>query len=184
MKKNDLISLWSETKEFLSAFTNADINNPWSIHLKIYPIFDRRKFDENLENIITVSERPNPDPIWTVANENLEKVVSGLQNVQQYLPKQPNAIELEIWYDFRFVDTTNFIELPSSECDSYIKFIFSKKHSCSPCLIFPFSEPTSEFWKYLDEIKPKLPFELNEKLLRKIYVKNGSPSSSKKIARP
>jgi hypothetical protein len=184
MKKKDLPTLWGETKNFLSTYTNADIQSPWFIKLKIYPIFDRKKLDANLEELIAVSERPNLEPVWTITNENLEKAIHGLHNVQRFLPIQPNAIELEIWYNFRFVDTTDFLELPNYECNAHIKFIFSKKHSCSPCLIFPFSDPTPEFWKYLDEIKPKLPFELDEKLLRKMYIKNGAPSSLKKIARP
>ncbi len=183
MKKKDLPSLWSETKTFLNTYTTADINSPSFITLKVYPKFDREKFDENLEEVIATSERPNLEPVWNVSNDNLEKVINGLNNVQQFLPTQPNAIELEIWYNFRFLDTINFAELPNYECNASINFIFSKKHSCSPCLVFPFTDPTIEFWKYLDEIKPKLPFELDEKLLRKVYVKNGSPSSLKKIAR-
>jgi hypothetical protein len=184
MKKKDLPTLWSETKEFLNTYTNADINNPSFIKLKIFPLFDRKKLDANLKEIIAISERPNLDPIWNVANDNLEKVITGLHNVQQFLPIKPNAIELEIWYRFRFLDTSNFMELPNYESNAHISFIFSKRHSCSPCLIFPFENPTPEFWKYLDEVIPHLPFELNEKLLRKMYVKNGSPSSVKKITRP
>lgn len=184
MRKKDLKVLWNETKLFLGTYTNADINSPLSIRLKIYPSFDRKKLDSNLEEIIAVSERPNLEPIWNVSNENLEKVISGLHNVQQFLPTQPNAIELAIWYNFRFLDTVHFLELPNYECDASVNFIFSKRHSCSPCLIFPFANPTIEFWKYVDEIRPQLPFELDEKLLRKMHVKNGSPSSLKKIERP
>lgn len=183
MRKKDLPSLWSETKTFLNTYTNADIDNPSFIKLKVYPIFDRKNFDENLKEIVAVSERSDLEPVWNVSNVNLEKVINGLNNVQQFLPTQPNAIELEIWYNFRFLDTTNFTELPNYECNSHINFIFSKKHSCSPCLIFPFADPTIEFWKYLDEIKPKLPFELDEKVLMKMYVKNGAASSLKQIAR-
>lgn len=183
MKKKDLLTLWNETKEFLSHYTNAEISNPSFIKLKIFPIFDRTKFDSNLQEVVAESERPNLEPVWNVANENLEKVISGLNNVQKFLPTQPNAVELEIWYNFRFLDITNSRELPNYECNAHINFIFSKRHSCSPCLIFPFSEATQTFWKYLDEIKSKLPFELDEKLLRKMYVKNGSPSSLKKISR-
>jgi hypothetical protein len=184
MKKKELITLWDETKDFLSTYTNANIHAPSFIRLKIYPIFDRKKLNANLEELINVSERPNLEPVWNIASENLEKAINGLHNVQQFLPIQPNAIELEIWYDFRFLDTTTFLELPNYEFNAHITFIFSKRHSCNPCLIFPFSDPTDGFWKYLDELKPKLPFELNEKLLRKMYVKNGSPSSLKKIVRP
>ena len=183
MKKKDLLTLWNETKYFLKTYTNADVNNPSFIELKIFPVFDRKQFDLNLEEVVAKSERLNLEPIWNVANENLEKVIKGLHNVQQFLPTQPNAIELKIWYSFRFLDTTH-LELPNYESNAHITFVFSKRHTCTPCLIFPFADPTPEFWKFLDEIKPRLPFELDEKLLRKMYVKNGSPSSLKKIARP
>lgn len=184
MKKKDLLTLWAETKNFLKIFTNAEINNPSFIKLKIYPIFERKKLDKILEEIIAISERPNLEPVWNITNDNLEKVINGLNNVQQFLPIQPNNIELEIWYNFRFLDTSTLLELPNYENNAHIKFIFSKKHNCKPCLIFPFSDPTIDFWKYLDEVKPYLPFELDEKLLRKMLVKNGSPSSLKKISRP
>lgn len=184
MKKKDLLILWSETKNFLSNYTSANVRNPSFIKLKIYPLFDRKKLDQNLEEVVAMSERPNLEPVWNVSNDNLEKAIVGLQNVQQFLPTQPNAIELNIWYNFRFLDTENSLELPNCECNGHIHFIFSKRHSCSPALVFPFSDPTPEFWKFLDEIKTNLPFELDEKLLRKVYVKNGSPSSSKKISRP
>jgi hypothetical protein len=184
MKKKDLLTLWGETKSFLSSYTNADIQSPSFIRLKIYPIFDRKKLDANLAELISVSERPNLEPIWNIANNNLEKAIIGLHNVQEFLPTQPNAIELEIWYNFRFLDTTSFLELPNYECNAHVNFIFSKRHTCNPCLIFPFSDPSPEFWKYFDEISPRLSFEVDEKLLRKMYVKNGSPSSLKKIKRP
>ena len=184
MKKKDLPTLWSETKDFLNTFTNADINNPSFIRLKIYPIFDRKMFDENLEEVVALSERPDLEPVWNVSNEHLEKVINGLNNIQQFLPAQPNAVELQIQYNFRFLNTTTRLELPDYESDANVNFIFSKRHSCSPCLVFPFSDATPEFWKYLDEITPRLPFELNEKLLRKVYVKNGAPGTLKKVARP
>jgi hypothetical protein len=184
MKEKDLLSLWTEVKDFLSTYTNAQIDEPSFIKLKIYPSFDRKKLDVNLEEIISVSDRETLEPIWNISNENLEKVITGLHNVQQHLTTRPNAIELEIWYNFRFLDTTKRIELPNYECDAHIEFIFSKRHNCSPCLIFPFTDPTLEFWKYLDEIKSKLPFQLDENLLRKMNVKNGLPSSLKKVTRP
>ncbi|MCX6318890.1 MAG: hypothetical protein NTW29_16545 [Bacteroidetes bacterium] len=183
MNKKDLPALWDDTKEFLRTFTTADISNPSFLTLKIYPIFDRKKFDKNLTEIIEASEKPNLEPIWNVANENLEKVMSGLQNVQKYMPTQLNAIELRVWYNFKFVDPVSSQELPNQESKSHINFIFSKRHSCSPCLVFPFTEPTQQFWGYLDTLIPKLPFQLNEKLLRKVFVKNERPSSFKKIIR-
>lgn len=184
MKKKNLSTLWSETKDFLNTFTNADINNPSFIRLKIYPTFDRKKIDENLEEAIALSERPDLEPVWNVSNEHLEKVITGLNNIQQFLPVQPNAVELQIRYNFRFLDTATRLELPDYESDANVNFIFSKRHSCSPCLVFPFADATPEFWKYLDEITPKLPFELNEELLRKVHVKNGAPGTLKKIVRP
>lgn len=184
LKQMDLPLLWSEARNFLTTYTTADINNPRFIDLKIYPVFDRKKLGEYLTDIINVSSRPTIDSLWKVSNSNLEKAIQGLQNIQQALPIKPNAIELEIWYNFRFLDTNNFLQLPGHEAASHISFIFSKKHFCKPCLIFPFSDATIDFWKYFDQIKTKLPFDMDEKKLRKMYVKNGLPSGVKKIKRP
>jgi hypothetical protein len=184
LKSKELMTAWTESKNYLKNFTSADIYKPWFINLKIYPIFDRKKIDKNLEEVLSISERPTLEPIWNVANDNLEKVIQGLDNLQDYMPTKPNAIVLSIWYDFKLLDAASLTELPNQEGSSYIKFVFSKKHSCSPCLLFPFSDPTSEFWLYLDTIKLQLPFVLEEKLLRKTYVRNGHPSAFKKIARP
>jgi hypothetical protein len=184
MKDQDLLLLWTEVKDFLSTYTNAQIDKPSFIKLKIYPSFDRKKLDANLQEIISVSNRETLEPIWNISNENLEKAITGLHNVQQHLNAKRNDIELEIWYNFRFLDTIKKIELPNYECDAHIEFIFSKRHNCSPCLIFPFIDATLEFWKYLDEIKPKLPFQLDENLLRKMNVKNGLLTSLRKVIRP
>jgi len=184
MKNKDLLTLWGESKYFLKSYTTAEIDNPSFIKLKIYPIFDRKKLNQEIEEVLSVSERPTLEPIWTVAKENLEKLISGLHKIQHALPIKPNALELEIWYNFNFLDASTRLELPNNEYHSYIEFTFSKRHTCMPCLIFPFEDSKPEFWTYLDSIKTQLPFELDEKLLRKVYVKNGSPSSLKKIVRP
>jgi hypothetical protein len=187
MKNNDVLSTWNNSKHFLQKFTSADINNPRFIKLTIDPNFDIQNLDKKLKEVIAVSQRSTSEPIWPiweVANENLEKAIQGLHNSQSHITRRPVVIELKIWYSFKFLDITKFNELPNQETQSHIEFIFSKKHMCSPCLIFPFTDPALEFWDYLDTIKPMLPFELDETLLRKMNVKNGAPSSLKKIGRP
>jgi hypothetical protein len=102
------------------------------------------------------------------------------------MPKSSlGPLELFISYDSKLTEPRIKKELPNQEHVSILCIWLSRSKSCSPTLFFPFEQPDKEFWSYIDNTVPFLPFKLEEKYLRLAQLnKQGEVKSFKKVQRP
>jgi hypothetical protein len=190
-----LPSAWAEIQNFLTNVTSASFVKPDSIQIQIRTFRNSSDLDEPLSlGVPELREDPelidfltNGTPqqrpgVWELESENLNSVIQYFSRIQPTL-KNNYDIELYLSYSFKLINPLTHEFLESQELISHISVYFSRTHICLPTLFFPYQEGNEYFWRYIDSIKQLLPFVLEEKYLKLARLKNGRPTSFKKINR-
>ncbi len=181
---------WLKLGFFLKQFTTATADNPddssWdSIELHIFNGFEDLKTEDkcwtaiNLANeklgsgqIINVQQPqlyknpPKKETIWRLKKEKFIDAVDILINGDPWPKQELGPIELTFHYKFDLTDSKTKKALEGQTTKSDIIFWLTRNSVCSPTLNFPFRQPDKDFWDYVKEIEPYLPFKFDPKNLR------------------
>jgi hypothetical protein len=182
MLSKKITDAWKSIQTFLENTTNVVASSPDKIKVEVFSPFEMDKLDPVLAAILEEAEADQRKGVWKVKVENLDRVLDYFTAIQSKL-KSNYEQHLYLSYAFQWVNPSDKSLLPNQELNSLFAVYLARTHICLPTLFFPFDEPTSTFWNYLDSIKEKFPFELEERYLRLARLKNGYPSSFKKIER-
>ena len=177
---------WGNVCYFLTNCTTIIPDSPTSISLTAYDAFPGDSNPEIahliieetkkiFDNAITIplaysyqSGNPNKQmkTTWKIEKEGMKKALDYLSKGQPWPHFSIGPIELTISYDFKLVDPKTRKEIPNQENESSILIWLSRTCFCSPLFYFPFEQTENEYHDYLNNIKPFLPFKLEDKYLR------------------
>jgi len=179
--------VWANVQRFLTTCTNADLKNPNSIYLtgftadedhgeKPYPA------EQLLKKIQDVFGTGTTEPIgylypantplrqtktnWQLTAKDLDKAIKFISELQPLPKYNLGPIELIISYDFKLIDTNTRTELPNQQYASSLLIWLTGSNCVSPSLCFPFLQPDTEFWNYIESIETLIPFKFDRKYLR------------------
>ncbi|MEI9943780.1 MAG: hypothetical protein WDN26_06110 [Chitinophagaceae bacterium] len=179
--------VWANVERFLTACTNADINNPHNIYLTGYTADeDHGEHPEVASKLIKKTKEvfgngitdtigylyPANTPLrqtkteWKLIPKDLNKALEYIIAGQPYPKYNLGPIELIISYDFKLVDILSKNELPNQQYTSSLLLWLTKRNCVAPSLCFPFVEPNRHFWDYVGSIEKFLPFKFDQKNLR------------------
>ena len=195
LKSKKLNLAWQDIKDSFDNVTTASSQEPNSIQIQIS--FYRNSSDledamlmaipelmedPQLKNLIKNGIPQQRLGVWEIESENLNSALQYFEKIQPTL-KNNYDIQLYVHYAFKLVDPLSHNLLESQELISHFTFYFARTHTCLPTIFFPFSEANEDFWKYYDSIKQYFPFIIDEKYLKLARLKNGRPTSFKKVSR-
>jgi len=179
-------SAWENVCNFLTNSTTITPDSPTSITLTAYEAFpgdlnpeiadkiieDTKKIFDNAETAPLAYLYPSGNPTkqttttWKIKNEDLNKALDYLSKGQPWPKFSIGPIQLIISYNFKLVDPITRKETPNQENQSSLLIWLSRTCCCSPLFYFPFEQADNEFQDFLNNIKPYLPFKLEDKYLR------------------
>ena len=195
LKSKKLNLAWQDIKNSLENLTTASSQEPNSIQIQI--MFYRNSSDleapmlmaipelmedSQLKNLITNGIPQQSLGEWEIESKHLNSALQYFEKIQSTL-KNNYDIQLYCYYAFKLVDPLSHDILESQELTSSFTFYIARTHTCLPKIFFPFSEANEDFWKYYDSIKQYFPFIIEEKYLKLARLKNGQPTSFKKVSR-
>jgi len=203
-KKTKIPEILDLIKEFLVECTTTNFNSPSKLLLTAFTAYDVSEESNLLNEIISktlnVFGQVDGEPVsfhypsgiasynkqfnWDLTSDRLIEVIDYLINSSPMPKTSLGPLRLFIAYDFKLINVFNKTELPNQFYNSSICIYLDRGRAVAPSLFFPFDMPNVPFWNYLDQIKPLLPFELEEKYLRLAKVNiNGEIKSFKKFNR-
>lgn len=201
----NLEDIFSAMEVFLRTCTTTDIHDPGTVRLKVYGAYDAKDpvavLDRLIASAVDRFGEGEARPIayhagtgqphgafkytWELGKDRLPEAVQFLYGSAPLPRSSFGPIELYVAYAFRLVDPGSRVELPHQHQRSELLAWFSRTHSCAPTMYFPFQEAGPAFWSWLDDLKPHLPFTLDEKYLRMARLnEQGRVRTFQKIARP
>lgn len=187
VKGGKIEKAWTNIEHFLSACTNADINNPQSIYLTGYTAAeDHGEHPALADKLIKQTKAvfgngktetigyllPEHTPLkqtetrWELKPIDLDKALKFMISGQPYPKYNLGPLELIISYNFKLIDIITKVELPHQQYNSSLLIWLSRSNCVAPSLCFPFEEPNKEFWAYLESIEKLIPFKFDPKYLR------------------
>jgi hypothetical protein len=178
---------WDKIKTFLSTWTTANPEQPcfseWcSIDFTIFNDYEDKLSDEICTNAISLADKafgkgqvrkvgllpsttvkyPKEEVRWKINIAQFNECVMFLLNGEPWPSQRMGPIELLFSYDFQLKNVSYKDYLYKSD----IMVGLSQKSVVTPVLNFPFEEPTQEFWDYVAQIEPNLPFKWDVNNLR------------------
>jgi hypothetical protein len=199
-KRNKTAQIVEDMERFFDAYTNVDVNRPYSLVLSINTSLDgSNPTDEIIQVIRTTTQRwgssevapvahhyPSGRPSkslrhqWKVDGNKFREVVEYVSSV----PTKLASLELLVSYRFKLVDPLTKIELPFQDNVSSFLIWLSGTKAISPMVYFPFGKCDDSFWRFIDGISVLLPFNLEEKYLRSAFPnKAGEIATLRKVQR-
>lgn len=187
LKQKKIETAWENIKLFLTSCTDADPLHPQGNSLTAFAPYHTDKNPELAERtIIQLKELFGPGntiPIaagypdqttWNIKQDHFSKALNYLIAGQPWPRSTFGPIELLLGYDFIFIDPNSRKVLPDQENQSSTMFWLGRSNKCAMDLWFPFQTPNVDFWTYLKNIQPFLPFIIEEK-----YLKAGRPNKNR-----
>jgi len=177
---------WGNVCNFLTNCTTINPDSPTKISMTAYEAFPGDSNPEIADKIIEetkkVFDNAKTAPLayfyssgiptkqttttWEIDKKNLNKALDYLSKGQPWPKFSIGPIELIISYDFKLVDPKTRKEIPNQKNESSLLIWLSRTCFCSPLFYFPFEQAGNEFHDYLNNIKPFIPFKLEDKYLR------------------
>ncbi|MEX1131771.1 MAG: hypothetical protein WEC15_00975 [Flavobacteriales bacterium] len=177
---------WENVRRFLTNCTTADPQQPTRISLTAYAEAqggaDNNTSGQLIQELEGLFGKGLTAPIsfaypsglpsqdtktkWELDAIDLQKAIDHLIHGQPWPRSSYGPIELVLTFYFNLLDPTTGAEIPGQEQRSSLLVWLSRSCACSPELYFPFERADDKFRMTLEQIKPLLPFDLEEKYLR------------------
>ena len=76
--------------------------------------------------------------------------------------KENGSVTLYTSFSFHWKNPSTNVVLPNQERESILRLSLKRASYCTPGFAFPFEKADNEFWNYIDNIIPFVPFKFNE----------------------
>jgi hypothetical protein len=182
LKSKKIGAAYQEILVFLRHVTNADPEKPREVGFEIHPLLEAKIEDTTLKQILSDSAPQQRGGTWSVDSNRLGELINYFERNQKRFENSYDE-QMKLSYSFYLTNPETNQVLGGQELLSGFTVYFSKTQVCLPTLFFPFPEANNSFWNYIDCIKYYLPFILDERFLRQARLKDGQPSSFKKVSR-